>query len=735
MNLKEKDLKEKYDLFKVKSKNFNIVPNISSFKKFKEFYRSNEKVSIAHRCCKESFLVSLQEWEIISDINIKENDTNNSFICIFCDSSNNLHFQNYKIKDKYSKFKEFQKHFELVPEIDSFESYKDFLRSNIKIKITHLTCKHTNYLSINDWQFLNNKYKHFKDEIYSHLCLTCSSNKSSVHVDWRWQRKYDKFQEISNNFAFSPSISNAKEFEELYDREVAITHLNCSRSFKMVLKKWMSLHTVNRCVISEDKIHLCTFCAQEARNNQYQKHLDSLYDGDFVLHSDFHGSRQKLELYHKKCQGVFEIVPEHYRKSTIICKHCGKKASNLEDDDTKKLNLKLEEYLKENNLLNFIPISDCVGLSKKMKFKSKVCGHTLKRSPRSLLYYADKDYCPECIDLRFKSENQEDRNSYFQDKLDEIHGPNTYTLICDYNGQGTDITVIHNSCKNKIEAYSETIRRDTYKCPYCESTDKLKLSNYISLNEKMNLYEQDANNEYKILTPFVHLQESISIKHLKCGTVFNVTGNTFKRAKDREICPTCKKEARLQNLIKKLKEIHGDNYVLVNPEDFTSTNKPLKFKHKCGAITEKTFSSLRYASTEYCPKCSSKIDTTAKLKSYTYNKYKGEYLVLEEYVKAELPILFRHKKCDRIFRMSSKDFQNRKVPCPHCSKKSLALTMKDAQERVCNKFGNLFKLCGDYKNAKTEMTIMCNNCSHVFSSTLSNLLTKPKCPSCKEKHL
>lgn len=726
------ELKKIYDLFKIKSKDFKLKPNISSFDKFEEYYISNKKINISHLSCNKSFAISLQDWETLSEIN--NNHENNSFICIHCIDTNKLNFPTWKMKNKYDKFKEFKKYFNIVPNISSFKEYDQILNSNIKVQITHIKCNKTNNIPLNEWQFLNNKNKHFKDNDYSHLCLDCVNDKNSLHVGWEWQRKYERFLAISGGFKFFPPITNAKEYQELYEKEVLVTHIKCGRESSIILKKWMSLHSSNRTVINDDKSHLCPLCGQEKRNTQYQEELDAKYKGEFILQSNFQGSKRPVTLLHTTCNETFEIIPEHYRKNPIICRNCGKKASVLEKLNKDKINKKLNQYLKDNNLTNFEPLSDCNGISKKMKFKSKLCGHILERSPRSLLPFADKDYCPECVDLRFKSDNQEDRNSYFQSKLDETHGPDIYTLISDYTGQNTDIKVKHNQCGNEIDVYSETIRKQSYKCPYCEA-DTLKYSNYISLSQKMDLYEKEVNYEYKILTPFVHLKETISVKHLKCGHVFETTGNTFKKAKTQEICPECKKAARLKHALELLKKNHGDNYILLNPEDFESTVKPLKFKHKCGAVLEKTFASLRYTNSEYCTRCSTIIDSTTKLKNYAFKKFKGEYIVLGEYTKTGFPVRFRHKKCGKTFSISSKDFQNRKVPCPHCNKESVTLTIEEAQERCNNKFGNLFKICGEYINSKTEITIMCNNCSHIFPDKLPTLLSKSKCPSCKEKFL
>lgn len=637
-----------------------------------------------------------------------------------------------EFKNKYINFQKKSKNFEFTPRINSLEEYKE--NYNSKLLIKHLDCDRTFEMTIKEWQNLSVSNKILKDEKYSHMCVYCADKKRESVVGWEWRKKYERFKVLSKGFKFTPSISNAGEYKRLYDSEVEVMHLKCNRAFKIVLSKWTNLHSVNRSVIDKKKTHLCIHCAQEKKNSNFQAELDKKYNGDFLLKSDFNGDKRPVVLYHKSCGEEFEVIPGyHYRHKSLLCKKCGKRDSKYEEEKIKKLNRELHDYLKKNGLTNYIPLSDSKGISKKIMFKHVLCGHIFERAPRDLLKFANRKECPECKDMRFKSSSQEERNAYFQDKLNEVH--KDYILISDYLGQNSDIKVKHLKCGNTIDVNSETVRKERYKCPYCESKN-LKNSNYITLNEKMDLYEKEFGYRYKILTPFVHLGELITIRHEECGKEFTVTGNTFMKANHHEICPVCKKKKRLESALSKLKKIHGDDYILLNPEDFESTTKPLKFKHtKCGAILDKTFSALLSVKGEYCSECSPNIDSTRKLKAYVFKRFKGEYTVASEYIKAEIPVKFRHKKCGRAFYMSSKDFQNRKVPCPCCSKQSLSLGMKNAQKKANDKFGKLFKLCGSYKNMHEEMPIVCNSCSTVFNDNLVALLSRAGCPECEAKSL
>lgn len=552
-------------------------------------------------------------------------------------------------------------------------------------------------------------------------------------ADWIWVKKYKCFKKLSVNYEFDIEIKDALDYKNKYNNIVKVKHKDCNRTFDIELSEWTNLHSTNRIVIDRDGTHLCIFCAQEKKNANFQEKLNSSFNTDFLLKGNFSGNKKSVTLYHKVCGNEFDIIPEYYRNKPITCKVCGKKDSTYERNETDRMNKELKDYLKDNNLSNYIPLEDFVGVSKKIKFKSISCGHVFKRAPNDLLKFAGKDVCPECNEFKFKSENQSDRNAYFQNELDKVHSG--YLLVTDYLGQNSIVKVKHLKCDNIIDVNTETIRKKGFKCPHCESNN-LKYSNYISLSEKINLYEKEVNFKYKILTPFVNLRETVTVRHIECNNEFPITMNTFTKGKYYEICPVCRKANRLKSAINKLESIHKDKYLLLNPEDFEGVTKPLKFKHlKCGSVIEKTFSALYSSKGEYCSECSLEITTTKKLKAYVFNRFKGEYTVASEYSKSSIPVKFRHKKCGRSFNMTSKDFQNRKEPCPYCQKTIYSLGMKKAQEKVDKKHNGLFKLCGEYKNMHEEIPIICNSCSSVFEDSVSSLIAKSRCPKCKARNL
>lgn len=552
-------------------------------------------------------------------------------------------------------------------------------------------------------------------------------------VNWIWVRKYECFKNLSVNYEFDAEIKDALDYKNKYNNIVKVKHKKCNRTFDIKLSKWTNLHSTNRIVIDKEGTHLCIFCAQEKKNSNFQEKLDNTFSKDFLLKSNFLSNKKSVTLYHKVCGNEFEIIPEYYRNRPITCKICGKKDSAYEKDETDRVNKGLEDYLKDNDLSNYIPLEDFIGFYKKIKFKSMSCGHIFEKAPKKLLRFAGTGMCPECNEFKFKSENQSDRNAYFQNELNKVHSG--YLLVSDYLGQNSVVKVKHLKCNNIINANTETIKKKGFKCPYCESNN-LKHSNYISLSEKINLYEKEVDFKYRILTPFVNLRETITVRHVECNNEFSVTVNTFINGKYYEICPVCRKSNRLKSAINKLESIHKGKYLLLNSEDFEGVTKPLKFKHlKCGSVIEKTFSALWSSKGEYCPECSLEITNTKKLKAYVFNRFKGEYTVAGEYSKSNIPVKFRHKKCGRSFNMTTKDFQNRKEPCPYCQRMIYSLGMKKAQEKVDKKYNGLFKLCGEYKNMHETLPIMCNNCSSVFEESVSSLMARSKCPKCKTNSL
>lgn len=108
-----------------------------------------------------------------------------------------------------------------------------------------------------------------------------------------------------------------------------------------------------------------------------------------------------------------------------------------------------------------------------------------------------------------------------------------------------------------------------------------------------------------------------------------------------------------------------------------------------------------------------------------------EYTFLEEYIDAKTPILVRHNKCNRTYKVSPNVFLNKKQRCPHCYQKNKKKTDKQFKEEVYALVGDEYTFFDNYINARTKLRLRHNKCGHVYSVYPSVFLnTDRRCPLC-----
>lgn len=119
-------------------------------------------------------------------------------------------------------------------------------------------------------------------------------------------------------------------------------------------------------------------------------------------------------------------------------------------------------------------------------------------------------------------------------------------------------------------------------------------------------------------------------------------------------------------------EKYGSEYIVVG--NYLSNKKSIWMYHqKCGSYF--LTNPYTFLQGHACRKCAcehlgnERRKTTEKFQNELNEKFKDEYLVMEDYISAKKKILLRHKKCNKDFRRKpnwilSKDFGI----CPHCYK-------------------------------------------------------------------
>lgn len=548
--------------------------------------------------------------------------------------------------------------------------------------------------------------------------------------------KYNRFLKYKPFFKFSPEIDSREKLQEYYDKEIKITHCDCGKSMNIKLSEWMNLHSTNRGVSKEGYLYLCNYCSQKEKNTKFQEKLDKNHNKDFILVSDYHGIKKSVLIKHVSCGKEFSIVPGYNKGDRLICRECGKTSEYYENKIKEKNDLEFKKELKEKGFKNFIPLEQYTSRTTMMKFKHTHCGNVFKKTPQSIFKLKNKNICPKCTDniKNACSHSQEDKNRYFQGRLDRLYNKK-FVLIGDYKGATSTVKIKHLECGDEYYKYSQSLLRGNYKC-YCQKSQTAKNNEFITLSEKIKVYENILNNEYKILTPFVDETDNIKIKHLECGHEFERTVNTYLRSKERILCPVCNKAYRFNKLKDRLYDKYGDEYIVTDTIEYSDYKGDIEIMHKkCGKKFISNFNILLSRAKNHCHHCNPRISTEKDFKNAVFEKFKGEYLVLSPYINAKTDIYFRHKKCGKKFKLTSREFLSHITPCPDCKRKKKAFSIAQAQNKVNTKYGNLFTLCGIYVNMHTTLPIRCNSCGSIIEYTVNNLLKRKGCPCCNSTYL
>lgn len=185
----------------------------------------------------------------------------------------------------------------------------------------------------------------------------------------------------------------------------------------------------------------------------------------------------------------------------------------------------------------------------------------------------------------------------FEEKVNSI--TDDKLKILEFNGVKKPVKFICLKCgkEQKVQRGEVLLRKGkNYQCQFCHYTKEEK-----TLETKHKI-ENLLKNRPISLKYFRRVGENATFFCSNCN-------NTFRREPLRFLknptCPSCEGGGKnsLDFTLKQLKKIHGEDYEILNLEDYVNTRTPLKIRHKCGFIWRSSLHNLIYHS---CPKCSKK---------------------------------------------------------------------------------------------------------------------------------
>lgn len=285
-----------------------------------------------------------------------------------------------------------------------------------------------------------------------------------------------------------------------------------------------------------------------------------------------------------------------------------------------------------------------------------------------------------------------------------------YKVIGKYQNNKTKIKMRHNTPKCNYYEYEVSPIKflKGNRCPRCAKNRKKDTKQFKE--EVFNL----VGDEYVVLGEYSTVKELITMKHMPCDTIFEMTPDVFLRGGR---CPICTKGKRMthEQFVKKIEQINKKEFNNLNEYQvigiYKDSRTKVKMRHnnkKCGnyefEVTPDSF--INHGSR--CPKCKT-LNIKNKLRKSqeefekeVYDLVQEEYTVIGEYYNARTKIRMRHNKeeCNyNEFLVTPYHFL-KGTRCPVCSEskgeKKIRdfLNLKNIKYETQYEFNNLFGLGG-----------------------------------------
>lgn len=261
--------------------------------------------------------------------------------------------------------------------------------------------------------------------------------------------------------------------------KMLIKHSVCENEYEV---RWNAFKKGNRCP-------KCRFLNRFLDNDEVDKEIMELTDGEYVRLSEYKSAKEKILLLHTTCNNKYEVTWSKFKSgnrcSICVKKEVGKKRKlNNSIIDDRILKLVGSKYTRLGKYIK----SDA-----KILMKHNVCGNEYEVTWNA---FKKGNRCPFCS-KRAVVDNKKIDKRIFKLVGDE------YSRLSEYKNAKTKILMKHNICENKYEVTWGSFASGC-RCPFCnESKGEKEISNILSsLNVKYTTQRRFKKCKYKRQLPF-----------------------------------------------------------------------------------------------------------------------------------------------------------------------------------------------------------------------------------------
>lgn len=277
----------------------------------------------------------------------------------------------------------------------------------------------------------------------------------------------------------------------------------------------------------------------------------------------------------------------------------------------------------------------------------------------------------------------------------------------------------------------------------CENKERRKRTLWTT--ETFGEYvKSQTNGEYVLRSEYKKAQEKVFIEHTVCGTVYDVTPNSFINGSR---CSECfgKHRKTTEQFKQEVFEMYGDEYEVVG--EYINSSTKLEMKHNCGLIYP--VSPANFLNGKRCPRCMRRLVDETNCLVTTHPELVKEWHFVKNGDKTPYNILSGHKEdvwwiCPEGHEYEAKPYhrtsKSGQTGCPYCNGTNKLLYEDSleykspliAKEWHPTKNGDL-KPSEVFNSSNKEVWWLCEN-GHEWQQRISTRTRESaiaECPCCR----
>jgi len=256
-------------------------------------------------------------------------------------------------------------------------------------------------------------------------------------------------------------------------------------------------------------------------HNDFLKRVKKLTGDEYMVVGEYQGADAKMVMKHFSCGNEYLVTPYKFSSG----RRCPKCAGNQK---------KTHEQFKIEFDVVFKGEYDLIGTYKGARNKVKIihnkCGHNYEATPDGLLNKKSK--CPACNEKALRLSRIKSPETFEKEFNQLCNGD--YKLLSKYKRDHLKIKVKHLNCGEIYEVEASSFIQGT-RCKSCQAK-KVHLNQTWTQRDFEEKIAGLGFGKYELLSQYTLSVNKVKLRHLMCGSEYEVTPGQFIQGSR---CPRC----------------------------------------------------------------------------------------------------------------------------------------------------------------------------------------------------